>query len=182
MNLFNQVRKDYNNAKVIIDFIILINFIFVVVYITTLILLIIYYMTAGFVQYTNNTPECNKCISNKNSCNTILRYMFIISIVYIITSILLNSYIENNLGSSSVTMLSLLYCIINIVMFVVTTNYITCLYNNFTNMNEINCPCMTNYKTKVNILKYLSVLLYTFMIIILALVLFWAVGLVLQIQ
>jgi hypothetical protein len=182
MDFFRQIQKDYNNARVIIDFIILLTFIVVVVYMTTLILLIIYYMTAGFVQYTNNTHECNKCISNKDSCNTILRYMFIISIVYIIASFLLNSYIENNLGSSSVIMQLILYFIINIVMFVVTTNYITCLYNNFTNMNEINCPCMTNYKTKVNILKYLSVLLYTFMIIILALVLFWAVGLILQIQ
>jgi hypothetical protein len=184
MDFFTDTKKYFNLTQkkfYLIQYsLTLLGYISIVTFMVTLILLIVYYMTSEFVQYTNNTPECHKCISNKNSCNTTLRYMFIISIVFLIIYFIFYKAMENNIYSNQLIMYAALFFIINIVMFSVTTDYITCLYNNFKNMNEINCPCMTNYKTKVNILKYVSILLYAFIIIIFTLVLFLLVGIILN--
>jgi hypothetical protein len=133
----------------------------ILVYITFIFSLIVYYYTSKFTRYVNNHPNCVNCISNKFYCNTILRKMIIYFVIYNVMLYVFKLTLKNtnyNLYSNCLFILSI---IINILLIW----FVYCLYHNLKDIDEKKCPCMDKYKHTVNNLKLVSIFAYYIMII-----------------
>lgn len=134
-------------------------------FLVLVIMLVIYYYTAKFMKYVNETPECADCISNKYYCNTILRNMLMFVVVYYVL-LMVGTLVF--MKTFNMYIAGLLF-VMAIAMYGVVIWFISCLYHNLKNIEDRNCPCMDKYKNVLTNLKSASVVLYYFMLFVIAL-------------
>lgn len=134
-------------------------------FLALVIMLVIYYYTAKFMKYVNETPECADCVSNKYYCNTVLRNMLKFVVVYYVLLIVGTIVVVTTLNMYIAGLL----LVLSAVMYGIVIWFMSCLYHNLKNIEDRNCPCMDKYKNVVSNLKTASVVLYYFMLFVIAL-------------
>jgi hypothetical protein len=133
-------------------------------FLVLVVMLVIYYYTAKFMKYVNETPECADCVSNKYYCNTVLRNMLMFVVVYYVLLMVLGVVFMKTFNMY----VGGLLVVMVIAMYGVLIWFISCLYHNLKNIEDRNCPCMDKYKNVLTNLKTASVVLYYFMLFVIA--------------
>jgi hypothetical protein len=134
-------------------------------FLVLVVMLVIYYYTAKFMKYVNETPDCADCVSNAYYCNTVLRNMLMFVVVYYVLLMVLSVVFMKTFNKYVVGLLFVMV----IAMYGIVIWFISCLYHNLKNIEDRNCPCMDKYKNVLTNLKTASVVLYYFMLFVIAL-------------